>query len=230
MASTPQNSEPTFQDIWQTLSAVNVESFVETKMGLRYLSWAHGWMTLMDHYPNAIMDFPHNEVHEDGSVTVHCSIVIGTMARHMWLPVMNNKNQAIVRPNARDISDAKMRCLVKCMALFGLGMYVYAGEDLPQAEQPVAEVKGKPAKKPEPKKTEPDEDGIDYSEEAHAQAFLKIWNDWLPEHSDVAGLYRNNKGTITTIQNHHPAIYEEIKQAYQRRKAEIATANTEGEG
>ncbi len=189
----------------------------------------------MDHYPNAIMDFPHNEVHEDGSVTVHCSIVIGTLARHMWLPVMNNKNQAIVRPNARDISDAKMRCLVKCMALFGLGMYVYAGEDLPQAEQPVAEVKGKPAKKPEPKKPEPkkpepDEDGIDYSEEAHAQAFLEIWNDWLPEHSDVAGLYRNNKGTITTIQNHHPAVYEEIKQAYQRRKAEIATANTEGEG
>ena len=122
----------------------------------------------MDHYPNAIMDFPPCEVHEDGSVTVHCSIVIGTLARHMWLPVMNNKNQAIVRPNARDISDAKMRCLVKCMALFGLGMYVYAGEDLPQAEQPVAEVKGKPAKKPEPKKPEPDEDGIDYSQEANA--------------------------------------------------------------
>jgi len=204
-------------------------------MGLRYLSWAHGWMTLMDHYPNAIMDFPHNEVHEDGSVTVHCSIVIGTLARHMWLPVMNNKNQAIVRPNARDISDAKMRCLVKCMALFGLGMYVYAGEDLPQAEQPVAEVKGKPAKKPEPKKPEPkkpepDGDGIDYSQKEHAEAFLGHWYDWLPEHDHLKGLYKNNRGTITTIQNHHPENYEKIAQAYQRRAVEIKAANTEGEG
>jgi|TARA_A100000172_G_scaffold49672_1_gene31128 hypothetical protein len=193
-------------------------------------------MTLMEHYPSAIMDFPINEVHEDGSITVHCSIVIGKLARHMWLPVMNNKNQAIIRPNARDISDAKMRCLVKCMALFGLGMYVYAGEDLPQKEQPVAEVKPEPAaKKTKPKKKEPvsDEPVEDYSEKESASLFRELWTGWIKveeTEDSMKSLYRSNQGTITTIQNHQPEIFEEIKKAFNDRKREIANQNQEGEG
>jgi len=53
----------------------------------------------------------------------------------MWLPVMDNRNKAIVLPTARDISDARMRCLVKAIAMHGLGIYLYAGEDLPAAVQ-----------------------------------------------------------------------------------------------
>jgi hypothetical protein len=49
----------------------------------------------------------------------------------MWLPVMNYKNEAIANPDARAISDTKMRCLVKAFAVLGLGHYIYAGEDLP---------------------------------------------------------------------------------------------------
>ena len=52
----------------------------------------------------------------------------------MWLPVMDYKNQAIANPTARQISDTKMRCLVKCISMFGLGHYIYAGEDLPNSE------------------------------------------------------------------------------------------------
>ena len=51
--------------------------------------------------------------------------------RLMWLPVMDNRNQAIPNPNTRQISDSKMRCLVKALALFGLGLDVYAGSDIP---------------------------------------------------------------------------------------------------
>jgi hypothetical protein len=53
----------------------------------------------------------------------------------MWLPVMNHKNQAISNPDAFQINTAKMRCLTKCLAMFGLGHYIYAGEDLPEVEQ-----------------------------------------------------------------------------------------------
>ena len=144
MGSTAKNTAPTFVDIWQTLSAVNVEDFVQDKMGLRYLSWANSWIVLMDHYPQAIMDFGANEIHEDGTVTVHCTIVIDTYARHMWLPVMDNRNKAVVRPDARQISDNKMRCMVKCLALFGLGLYIYAGEDLPSAEKDTPKSTPKP--------------------------------------------------------------------------------------
>jgi DNA polymerase III alpha subunit len=51
----------------------------------------------------------------------------------MWLPVMDNRNKSIVNPTSREISDARMRCLVKAIALHGLGLYIYAGEDLPEA-------------------------------------------------------------------------------------------------
>lgn len=229
MESTQNSSEPTLADIWQTLSAVNVEDYVETKMGLRYLSWAHGWMTLMQHYPNAIMDFPPSEVHEDGSVTVNCSIVIGTFARHMWLPVMNNKNQAIVRPNARDISDAKMRCLVKCMALFGLGLYVYAGEELPRAEESKVEDKS-PKKKPEPKakaepaKAPPPKESESEMTENEARAFADGMSQFLELMTSVDGLnsyYKENISTITTVQNQFQDIYNEMIAAFKTRKKQI---------
>ena len=67
----------------------------------------------------------------------------------MWLPVMDNRNKSIANPSSRDISDARMRCLVKAIAMHGLGAYIYAGEDLPQAvqtavvsEDQAAEIKG----------------------------------------------------------------------------------------
>lgn len=53
----------------------------------------------------------------------------------MWLPVMDYKNKAIVNPDAFALNTAMMRCLVKCLALFGLSHYIYAGEDLPTAVQ-----------------------------------------------------------------------------------------------
>lgn len=88
----------------------------------------------MNHYPESIYRFDPYSVHHDGTVTVYCTVMIGDMSRTMWLPVMDNRNNAIKNPDSRKISDTKMRCLVKCIAMFGLGLYIYAGEDLPQGE------------------------------------------------------------------------------------------------
>lgn len=52
------------------------------------------------------------------------------MMRHMWLPVMDHRNKAIINPDKFAINSSKMRCLVKCFAMFGLGHYIYAGEDI----------------------------------------------------------------------------------------------------
>ena len=52
------------------------------------------------------------------------------------MPVINNMNKAISNPNAMDVNTAMMRCLVKCISLFGIGLYIYAGEDLPDEEIP----------------------------------------------------------------------------------------------
>jgi len=217
-------------DIWQTLSAVNVEDFVQDKMGLRYLSWANSWMVLMDHYPQAIMDFGANEMHEDGTVTVHCTIVIDTYARHMWLPVMDHRGRAVVRPDARAISDNKMRCMVKCLALFGLGLYIYAGEDLPSAEKDAPKSKPKPTPAPAP---------VAIIEEAPAAtskstrvaseefvAAMKQFIDMMTTDEGLRGYWNDNKDQITTIQTQHADLYKKMVEMFTNRKAAILKGET----
>ena len=130
--------EISFKNIWRTLSAHDCSEHIQKiKAGsveLSYLSWAWAWGILMEYYPEAEFSFNENEAILDDTVSVNCQIVIGNCKREMWLPVMDNRNNAIVGPNARDISDAKMRCLVKNLALFGLGHHIYAGQDLPTSK------------------------------------------------------------------------------------------------
>jgi hypothetical protein len=140
-------SIPKTKTVWETLSAINVNENIEKKNGFSYLSWSWAWATLMDHYPHAEFYFENQSGefgdlnndgvirYADGTAEVRCVLTVEDITHTMWLPVMDYKNQAIKNPNARDINDAKMRCLVKAMSLFGLGLYIYAGEDLPDASK-----------------------------------------------------------------------------------------------
>lgn len=118
--------------IWGTLSRLDVSKHVEKKNGLSYLSWAWAWGTLMEHYPEATYEFPEALIHRDDTVTVFCTVTIGGLSRTMWLPVLDYRNKPIPNPSSFDYNTARMRCLVKCLAMFGLGHYIYAGEDVPQ--------------------------------------------------------------------------------------------------
>jgi hypothetical protein len=123
--------------VWADLSPINVNEHVQKKGNLSYLSWTWAWATLMERYPESYYVFQDNRL-EDGSVMVECVLTIHegeeVATRTMWLPVMDHKNKAIMNPNARDISDTRMRTLVKCLAMFGLGFYIFSGSDIPQAE------------------------------------------------------------------------------------------------
>ena len=121
------------REIWETLSKVDCSKHVEKKNGLSYLSWAWAWGVLMEYYPEATFEFGEPSIMPDGTMMVFCTVTIGENSRRMWLPVMDYKNKAIVNPDAFALNTAMMRCLVKCLALFGLGHYIYAGEDLPTA-------------------------------------------------------------------------------------------------
>jgi len=121
---------PSYKDIWAKLSQVDVSKHVQKKGHLSYLSWAWAWGTLMEHYPNAKY-ISAEKFYPDGSCEVRIDMDIDGCDRHMWLAVMDHVNKAIPNPDARAISDSKMRCLVKVLAMFGLGHYIYAGEDTP---------------------------------------------------------------------------------------------------
>ena len=138
----------THETIWTKLSVINVNDKTEKKGNLTYLSWAWAWGELMNHFPMATYTFTEWEypdgqsyvtkdilIYPDETCSVECELKIGELTRNMWLPVMDYKNNAIINPNARAISDTKMRCLVKCIAMFGLGWNIYAGEDLPRSDE-----------------------------------------------------------------------------------------------
>ena len=150
----------TYETIWKTLSPINVNDNTEKKGNLTYLSWAWAWGELMNHFPMATYTFSEWEypdgsqyvtkdilMYPDETCSVECELRIGELTRKMWLPVMDYKNQAIVNPTARSISDTKMRCLVKCIAMFGLGWNIYAGEDLPRSnDEPPVKIESAPKK------------------------------------------------------------------------------------
>lgn len=127
------------KEVWETLSGVDCSGRIEKKMDLSYLSWSWAWATLMEHYPESEYTFEEDKAFPDGTVEVAVNITIRegdkSLSRRMWLPVMNHKNASVPNPSSRQRSDSRMRCLTKCLALFGLGHYIYAGEDLPSAEK-----------------------------------------------------------------------------------------------
>ena len=124
--------------IWRTLSAIDCNQHTEKKGQFTYLSWTWAWSMVKEHYPLAHYELQEDIVYPDKTMEVRVSITIDGLSHTMWLPVLNHNNKPIANPSAFDINSARMRCLVKCLAMFGLGHYIYAGEATPQ-EPPVVE-------------------------------------------------------------------------------------------
>lgn len=121
----------TFKQIWDNLSQINISNHTNKRQNFTYLSWSYAWGVLMEEYPDAEYAFDDPVYLQNRTCEVWVTVTIGEIKRRMWLPVMDHKNKSIEEPTTRDISDARMRCLVKCIAMFGLGHSIYAGEDLP---------------------------------------------------------------------------------------------------
>ncbi len=123
------------------LLKINVNDHTERKGNLTYLSWAWAWAEVLKIDPAASW-----VAHEwadrpamflpDGSAMVKVSVTVKGDTKLCVLPVMDNRNRAIQNPDAFAINTAIMRCLAKAIAMHGLGLYIYAGEDLPEGEKP----------------------------------------------------------------------------------------------
>ena len=119
-------------DVWAKLSAVDVNEHKAKKGQFDYLSWADAWAELMKHYPDSTHDMLDDVYYPDGTMEVRSSVTVDGRTLKCFLPVINHKNQAIQNPNAFDINKNRMRCLAKNIALFGLGIYIFRGEDFPE--------------------------------------------------------------------------------------------------
>jgi hypothetical protein len=122
--------------IWGTLSSIDCSDHIEKKGQFSYLAWTWAWAIVKERYPLSNYELLPDTVYPDGTMEVRVSVMILSpdelVLKHtMWLPVLDFKNKPIPNPNAFDINTARMRCLVKCLAMFGLGHYIYAGESSP---------------------------------------------------------------------------------------------------
>ena len=148
------------KSVFATLNAINVNDHTEVKDNgqtkLTYLSWVWAWQQVKNIYPDANYEVRHWDgkpflYEENLGYMVETSVTIKGEMMTMWLPVMDSKNKAMkAQPYSYktkygekwvdaatmfDINTTIMRCLVKNLAMFGLGLYIYAGEDLPQEEK-----------------------------------------------------------------------------------------------
>lgn len=147
--------------VFEDLNGLNINGHAEKKKvegkELTYLSWPWAWAEVKKRYPDAHYTIwknadglPYTEDPMTGYM-VYTSVTIEGITHEMWLPVMNGANRAMKRApyeyttkygkksveaaTMMDINKTIMRCLVKNLAMFGLGLYIYAGEDLPEVEQ-----------------------------------------------------------------------------------------------
>ena len=141
---------------FNTLNSIDVNAKTEKKSGLTYLSWAYAWAEVKKLYPNASYEIQRNI---DGmpfvcdpslGYMVSTVVTIDDVSHEMWLPVMDGANKAMKSESYEyatkygnktveaatmfDINKTLMRCLTKNLAMHGLGLYIYAGEDLPEEQ------------------------------------------------------------------------------------------------
>jgi hypothetical protein len=145
------------KSVFERLSAINVNDRIEKKKDLSYLSWAWAWSETKKACPDATYKIGETEYDPQLGFMCHTTVTIEGETLEMWLPVMDGANKSMRKESYTyqtrfgdksveaattfDINKTIMRCLVKNLAMFGLGIYIYAGEDLPEVEVAAAEAK-----------------------------------------------------------------------------------------
>jgi hypothetical protein len=128
-------------DVFKTLAAVDCSAHTEKKGNFTYLSWTWAWSLVKSHYPTATFEkvvFHDNQNNPlpfmrdtKGNTYVQTIVTIEGESHSEIYPVLDFKNKAMPFPDCFAVNTALQRCLVKTIAYFGLGLNIYAGEDLP---------------------------------------------------------------------------------------------------
>jgi hypothetical protein len=141
---------------FEELLKLNVNDKIEEKNKFKYLSWSFAVEEMTKAFPNWTYNIKEFNglpywFDEKTGYMVSTEITAGEVKKMMWLPVMDFRNQTLMSAKMTDINKSIMRCLVKNIAMFGIGLYIYSGEDLPEGEEKETK-KPISIKQPEPKK------------------------------------------------------------------------------
>lgn len=177
----PLALDPTAPHPFAHLYGVNVNEHVEKKGGFSYLSWPYAVAQLRLADPKATWEVQRFNglpfLATDAGVFVEVAVTYAGTTLSQIHPVLDSRNRPLMAPSAFDINSSIQRCLVKAIALHGLGLYIYAGEDLPQpiqteaANDPAPQGSERPSLAPDrpPVRRQVETDRISRSQQAHIQ-------------------------------------------------------------
>lgn len=206
------------------LLKINVSDRTEKKNGLTYLSWAWAWATVLEVDPTAnfeVEQFTHPDnpnlrvPYQDigGSCIVWVSVTIFGKTAKVQLPVLDYRNKCIPAPNAFDINTSIMRCLTKGIAMHGLGLYIYAGEDLPMDSEPAkvmpvdqktGEIKGE---------VQLDTGNAQANANLFAESMIK-YSTLVKDLKDLNSYWKANQGQLDKLKVDHPDLYDNVRTTF----------------
>lgn len=208
-----------------------MQGHVEKKNGLSYLSWAWAWAEALKADPAAdfqVKTFSGPDGTErcwmdvNGTAMVWVMVTINERIRECFLPVMDHRNKPIQNPDSFQVNTALMRCMTKCLALFGLGLNIYAGEDLPMIDDGEPEAKEVVRQKPQ----------VDEKTLAN----MNLFADSLLKYLDIAdterGLlsyWKSNQTQIDKLKEFMPERYESIREKFAEARAKLKEKSNDNE-
>lgn len=175
------------KSVFEVLNAINCNEHTEKKNNLTYLSWAWAWQIVKQNYPDAqytIYESPQgwNYFTDGRTCWVKTGVTINGLEHIEYLPVMDYKNASIAadKVTSFDVNKAIQRSLTKAVARHGLGLYIYAGEDLPDSEDDAKResVKTKPKKVAEPEDLDLDLALDEVKKAKTKEELTSVWENW----------------------------------------------------
>lgn len=222
------------------LLKLNVNEHVEKKQNLSYLSWAWAWAEALKVDPYATFEVqtfdgkPYMEINDTAMVWV--TVTMFGKPITCFLPVMNGSNRPITftgeeiqtrrgpiieKIDSFNVNTAIMRCLTKGLALHGLGLYIYAGEDLPEdATEPVI------VKAVTPDGTAMMDVQVNTGQaDANAELFAESMMTYTTHCTDVKGLnsyWKANQGQLDGLKVSHPDLYDRVRNRFAELKKQLS--------
>lgn len=203
----------------------NVNEYTEKKNGLTYLSWAGAWGEALKADPAVNFKVEMFDgtplMMVGGSFMVWVTVTMFGKPVTCMLPVLDYRNKPIATPNAFDVNTSIMRCLVKAIAMHGLGLYIYAGEGAPEDEEapkpePVKVEAPKPTpvvKKTPERKPKPDEitewDDSDEARQLFADGMIE-YTHLCTSLEQLQGFWGKNHLQLDSLKRTHPELYQRV--------------------
>ena len=228
----------------KSLLELNVQEHVEKKNGLSYLSWAWAWAEALKADPAASFHVdtfqradgttvPYMDINGTAMVWVRTTLFGKEMT--CFLPVMDHRNKPIPNPDSFQVNTAIMRCMTKCLALHGLGLNLYAGEDLPMVEsdpKPAktekpedkppappklpAKIEGEPGKWQITVKTKPDATPTEFINIVAEMTVVAL--EQAKSQADVMKIYQVNRSLYDKVKDLDADCHKDLLEAFKTKK------------